>query len=333
MAKSPEGSNLWYIRYFVTVQGRSLFGRSNFQTALRELFELKGFGGKEGANEFNELFSGGSAAVARGSLLFLMARLPHLVLSHNCLGHRLRAQSAHAARKVTRRLVMSKRNRHRQPLWIIENVLTRDFCIPLKYKYKSALSPSVLHLLPTSRTAMTTYTALGKVTLPIIISDLIRSSKNRAVWLYSLTSYRIYFHQYLQHVISWVGFFPSWFVLLIGISLRATRFSGDSVPTVVATSIGCPLWCDGINGLVRTFVVYVWSSSHATLPNSVRRCHRLVFMGLRIIIWRISATMLAPTPLLAANFMIFGEVIKRLGISYSRLTPRWCKYLTCGRHI
>lgn len=140
--------------------------------------------------------------MARGSLLFLMARLPHLVLSHNCLGHRLRAQSAHAARKVTRRLVMSKRNRHRQPLWIIENVLTRDFCIPLKYKYKSALSPSVLHLLPTSRTAMTTYTALGKVTLPIIISDLIRSSKNRAVWLYSLTSYRIYFHQYLQHVIS-----------------------------------------------------------------------------------------------------------------------------------
>ncbi|KIM41149.1 hypothetical protein M413DRAFT_72715, partial [Hebeloma cylindrosporum] len=38
---------------------------------------------------------------------------------------------------------------------------------------------------------------------------------------------------------------------------------------------------------------------------------------------QISATMLAPTPLLAANFMIFGEVIKRLGISYSRLTPRW----------
>lgn len=121
-------------------------------------------------------------------------QLPH--------GHRLRAQSAHAARKVTRRLVMSKRNRPRQPLWIIENVLTSDFCIPLKYKYKSALSPSVLHLLLTSRTAMTTYTALGKVTPPIIISDLIRSSKNRAVWLYSLTSYRIYFHQYLQHVIS-----------------------------------------------------------------------------------------------------------------------------------
>jgi hypothetical protein len=49
---------------------------------------------------------------------------------------------------------------------------------------------------------MTTHTALGKVTPPIIVSNLIGSLKNRAVWLYSLTSYRIYFHQYLQHVTS-----------------------------------------------------------------------------------------------------------------------------------
>ena len=133
------------------------------------------------------------------------------------------------------------------------------------------------------------------------------------------------------HFVSTIFVFLS--CLLIGISLRATRFSGDSVPTVVATSIGCPLWCDGINGLVRTFVVHLWSTSHATLQNSVRQWYHLVFMGLPVIIWRISATMLAPTPLLAANFMIFGEVIKRLGISNSRLTPRWCKYPTCGWYI
>ncbi|TFK26894.1 RTA1 like protein [Coprinopsis marcescibilis] len=33
--------------------------------------------------------------------------------------------------------------------------------------------------------------------------------------------------------------------------------------------------------------------------------------------------LLAPTPLLAANFMVFGKLVRELGTSYSRLTPRW----------
>jgi len=44
---------------------------------------------------------------------------------------------------------------------------------------------------------------------------------------------------------------------------------------------------------------------------------------------QITATILGPTPLLAANFVIFGIVIQRLGTQYSRLSPRWYTILFC----
>ncbi|KAH9829049.1 RTA1 like protein-domain-containing protein [Rhodofomes roseus] len=37
----------------------------------------------------------------------------------------------------------------------------------------------------------------------------------------------------------------------------------------------------------------------------------------------IVTTIIAPTPLVAANFVILGELIRRLGPSYSRLSPVW----------
>ncbi|THU85440.1 RTA1-domain-containing protein [Dendrothele bispora CBS 962.96] len=37
---------------------------------------------------------------------------------------------------------------------------------------------------------------------------------------------------------------------------------------------------------------------------------------------QIVCTIIAPTPLLAANFVIFGRIIRRLGTTYSRLRPR-----------
>lgn len=46
---------------------------------------------------------------------------------------------------------------------------------------------------------------------------------------------------------------------------------------------------------------------------------------------RIVATILGPTPLLAANFVIFGVIIDRLGVQFSRLSPRSCKReVYCG---
>ena len=42
---------------------------------------------------------------------------------------------------------------------------------------------------------------------------------------------------------------------------------------------------------------------------------------------RITSTIIAPTPLLAVNFVVLGEIIKRLGSQYSRLSPKWCMFL------
>ncbi|KAJ7738232.1 RTA1-like protein [Mycena maculata] len=38
---------------------------------------------------------------------------------------------------------------------------------------------------------------------------------------------------------------------------------------------------------------------------------------------QVSTTIIAPTPLLAASFMILSRVVLQLGTSYSRLTPKW----------
>ncbi|KAJ8509286.1 hypothetical protein ONZ45_g8529 [Pleurotus djamor] len=46
---------------------------------------------------------------------------------------------------------------------------------------------------------------------------------------------------------------------------------------------------------------------------------------------QITATILAPTPLVAANFIILGRIIARLGPVYSRLSPKWYTivFLSC----
>ncbi|KAF4617560.1 hypothetical protein D9613_006420 [Agrocybe pediades] len=44
---------------------------------------------------------------------------------------------------------------------------------------------------------------------------------------------------------------------------------------------------------------------------------------------QITCTIVAPTPFLAASFVIFGELIKRLGFQYSRLGPKWYTIIFC----
>jgi hypothetical protein len=44
---------------------------------------------------------------------------------------------------------------------------------------------------------------------------------------------------------------------------------------------------------------------------------------------QISVTIIAPTPLVAANFIILGKIIRRLGGAYSRLSPRWYTTIFC----
>jgi len=43
----------------------------------------------------------------------------------------------------------------------------------------------------------------------------------------------------------------------------------------------------------------------------------------------ITCTIIAPTPLLAVNFVVLGEIIKRLGVEYSRLIPKWYTIIFC----
>ncbi|KAJ7096974.1 RTA1 like protein [Mycena crocata] len=46
---------------------------------------------------------------------------------------------------------------------------------------------------------------------------------------------------------------------------------------------------------------------------------------------QITTTIIAPTPLIAVNFILLSRIITRLGPAYSRLTPRWYTriFLTC----
>ncbi|KAF8067985.1 RTA1-like protein [Lyophyllum atratum] len=44
---------------------------------------------------------------------------------------------------------------------------------------------------------------------------------------------------------------------------------------------------------------------------------------------QICTTILAPTPLVAANFIILGRIIRALGASYSRIPPRWYAIIFC----
>ncbi|KAF8990476.1 RTA1 like protein-domain-containing protein [Cyathus striatus] len=45
---------------------------------------------------------------------------------------------------------------------------------------------------------------------------------------------------------------------------------------------------------------------------------------------QIALTIIAPTPLVAANFIILGRLISRLGPQYSRLSPKWYTIIFCS---
>ena len=51
---------------------------------------------------------------------------------------------------------------------------------------------------------------------------------------------------------------------------------------------------------------------------SQRLCSRLL--------GRITTTIIAPTPLVAANFILLGQIINILGLRYSRLSAAWCEF-------
>ncbi|KAI0368536.1 RTA1-domain-containing protein [Pilatotrama ljubarskyi] len=63
----------------------------------------------------------------------------------------------------------------------------------------------------------------------------------------------------------------------------------------------------------------LWSSISPTLLNPF--------------LMQITTTIIAPTPLIAANFVILGQIIKRLGQQYSRLSAKWYTIIFCSCDI
>jgi len=143
-------------------------------------------------------------------------------------------------------------------------------------------------------------------------------------------------------------------------SLRLCHF----LPHVVAVSYNWSLWCTRDSGMVSSTLVKFFTITRGTIQNAVSFLSKFyssfnnqtngninrfrivatifgapfkmqsVFFKLffnspttngNINYFRIVATILGPTPLLAANFVIFGVLIHRLGVQYSRLSAKQCK--------
>ncbi|KAI0810933.1 RTA1-domain-containing protein [Irpex lacteus] len=81
------------------------------------------------------------------------------------------------------------------------------------------------------------------------------------------------------------------------------------LPTVVLAIIG----------EILGWSARLWSSRNVNLLNPF--------------LMQISTTIIAPTPLVAANFVILGELIRRMGPQYSRLSPMWYTIVFCSCDI
>ncbi|KAI0710518.1 RTA1-domain-containing protein [Earliella scabrosa] len=84
----------------------------------------------------------------------------------------------------------------------------------------------------------------------------------------------------------------------------------------------CLWWLIGTAALAGVFEIVGWSGRlwSSTEPRAITP-----------FLMQITTTILAPTPLIAANFIILGQIITRLGQQYSRLSAKWYTiiFLTC----
>lgn len=64
------------------------------------------------------------------------------------------------------------------------------------------------------------------------------------------------------------------------------------------------------------------SVSPSLCSSSPSQHHLLIYCAMHALCYRIVATVIAPTPLIAADFMILGQIIYKLGEQYSRISSR-----------
>jgi len=105
-----------------------------------------------------------------------------------------------------------------------------------------------------------------------------------------------------------------------------SRRSSCILPHVVALSYCLSLWYSRNFRVVRETVVKFWPTEPRAIRDAVCPFHIIFFStwSYPACVRRITATILGPTPFLAANFVIFGIIIQRLGTQFSRLSPKWC---------
>ncbi|KAF9033577.1 RTA1 like protein-domain-containing protein [Panaeolus papilionaceus] len=114
---------------------------------------------------------------------------------------------------------------------------------------------------------------------------------------------------------------PYHYVPTEGVAITFIVLFGLSGLIHVAQAISYRMWwlipTAGLCGLLEVmgWSARLWSSFSPSLSSPFEM--------------QITATILGPTPLLAANFVIFGIIIQRLGPQFSRLSPKWYTIVFC----
>ncbi|KZP25058.1 RTA1 like protein [Athelia psychrophila] len=81
------------------------------------------------------------------------------------------------------------------------------------------------------------------------------------------------------------------------------------------------------------FPTVILAGAAETLGWSARLWSSINFLANTPFMIQISVTIIAPTPLVAANFIILGRIVHKLGARYSRLSPKWYTIIFCGFDI
>ncbi|KAI0746425.1 RTA1 like protein-domain-containing protein [Daedaleopsis nitida] len=120
--------------------------------------------------------------------------------------------------------------------------------------------------------------------------------------------------------VSLYGYIPTEWICILFITLFAV-----STLLHIAQAIYTRLWwLLGTAALAGIAEILGWS---ARLWSSISP------RALNPFLMQITTTILAPTPLIAASFIILGQIIKRLGQQYSRLDAMWYTIIFCSCDI
>jgi hypothetical protein len=96
----------------------------------------------------------------------------------------------------------------------------------------------------------------------------------------------------------------------------------------VVAANGSSRWSGRDFGMECSTLVFSKPLAYYSLHNPVSSSFvPFSFFCCQHMVVRISCTIIAPTPLVAANFVILGMIIKTLGDYYSRLSTKWCKFI------